>query len=207
MNSKSIQNEFSQKFSTFQFILLSIVSFNFALYNFILKYVNKTASDDKKRVLTIITYVSFGLFAWSYAITGIAFGELDSIQLTREIYDTLMIVSGLFSLCSFLCVLGISIVTRKSLQDKMNENNLSISIKLIWCVLIPIFYQYYIIYNSDEISEKNKIRNDNKNIKITEDKNKDKNDKYTELEKLSKLKEAGIISEEEFCEQKKKILS
>ncbi len=64
----------------------------------------------------------------------------------------------------------------------------------------------YEVYKKN-VGKKNNVKNNSNSVKKDNDSMKKDNDDLSQLEKLSELKEKGIITEQEFEESKKKILS
>ena len=113
-----------------------------------------------------------------------------------------MLINMMSISSSAICVYS-SFKLKDNLEKKMLEYGIKLEISSLYSIIFPFIYQYYIIINAELLYQK-KISFTKKSENA--DSSQRSNATYEELEKLSKLKDSGVITEDEFSVQKKKIL-
>lgn len=122
---------------------------------------------------------------------------VDGYELSLLIITITMNIAGLINFILLLCF---SLQSRKFIDKLLTENSTPQPQSTFLCIIFPIIYQYYIIYNAESRFAKKDATGAKPVAQPQEE-------KFTQLEKLAKLKEEGILSEEEFIAEKKKLLS
>lgn len=136
------EGKFRDKFSntdvcTFSFIFLAAASAGMWLYCWLygfVKSLNRHAGKTKIPLgLTVIVITSF---AWSTVILSI--DPFDYVL--KIIANTLSFIGGI------LCVY-ISCASKRPLEAMLVESGMPRKLSWVWCVILPVVYQYHTIYN------------------------------------------------------------
>ena len=69
--------------------------------------------------------------------------------------------------------------------------------KIIWSIIFPFYYQYYLLYNRDKLTESTNLPPQNNGGKSLAE----------QIARLKELKDQGALSDKEFEEAKNKLLS
>ena len=206
MNSNTEYQTFAEKnfgisLSTLQFFFLCIVTMNFCYYYWMIKFSKSVCLKKDIKKFSYATFLAAGLFGWSLMIpsfvdNSVSYSTIKNIE----------ILINIFTLTGSLICVYCSFKLKENLEKKLLDCGIKLKVSTIWSIILPFIYQYYIIINAETLyqrmvdfsvnSEKNESTIDQKKNSIN----------YEDLEKLSKLKDSGVITEDEFSVQKKKIL-
>jgi len=149
-----------------------------------------------------------------FALFGVALGGQDSTAFTPQ--DNSSIIG-----IAFLCIIGLGIYLLPSIISFIRGNSYSVIILLVniffaWTLVVWVILLIYTVFPKNKslispiISPTGKqtmgehVGNTMKEAKAIA---RDDNDIYSELEKVARLKESGAITEEEFLEMKKRIMT
>ena len=211
-NSDVRNNTFASKYfniniSTLDLVLLSMptlgLSFWYAAYQ-----IGKGlyAHNNQAKHLPIFAILMPVITLWEFFVVSfICVGiTLTISDITVDEYNLslsiISIATNIGGLINYILMLCFSLQSRKYIDRLLAENSISQPQSTFLCIIFPIIYQYYIIYNAESRFAKKDATGAKPVAQPQEE-------KFTQLEKLAKLKEEGILSEEEFIAEKKKLLS
>ncbi len=205
MNEFTSREHLEAKMPTWQFVLLSWITYYFYYMYWFLQLIRKINKKHENAIsekfffiwLIIIVLSVLALIpALSLMITmANSMSEVTlylNMQLTVSTIVTIVGAGGLIYL---------TLKARNSLEVCFAEAGTPIKIATWLCVVFNFIYLYYVVHNQEAVYAKQS----NRPQPVTPPINK-KPSLAEELQKLQELKEKGILSEEEFTEQKKKML-
>jgi len=165
-------------------------------------------------ILTMGSWFTYWLIHLVKSINKIRNREIISIYLVIATFAAipisliLAVISPIIPLIGFLTMIALSIylsiISKKEIELLLAENNIPFKLNTFLCVIFPMYYQYYIVRNAEEIYQKSSTQaHFESQAKMPAP---PQDDKYAKIEKLAKLRDSGALTEEEFLEQKKNIL-
>lgn len=210
---------FSEKFgyieySTFDVVLLSICTAGF--YYFYTAYIQGkklSAYSNDAKLLPACALIASGVY---YVIDNIDsmldFTIIDNIsRITETDYITIINASNILIgiQCTLLLIfmMYFSFKSRQIIQKMLEEDGLLVPMNGFLCFLFPVFYQHYVLHNAVGRFSQATAKHENHPAPQAAPPQASQEDKLAKLEKLGQLREAGLLSEEEFQEEKKKLLS
>lgn len=197
---------FGISISTSKFVLLSLATFNFYVFKWMLEMAQAINEKRKVEVINpILPILMIAFSSWSIFLQYISYNFI-AISIRSISYSQLNAYMNFASFGSLLGGAGgviaiiISFKARNSIEQMLKEQGLYVKLSSFLCFLLPGFYQYYCIVNAEErFSKFNNEVGSQVEVNAAAD-------KFSRLEQLAKLKDSGVISEEEFLKEKAKIL-
>lgn len=132
-------------------------------------------------------------------------------RITEADYITIVnasnILIGIQACLLLIFLMYFSFKSRQIIQKMLEEDGLLVPMNGFLCFLFPVFYQQYVLHNAECRFAKATAKAESHPAPQAAPAQASQEDKLAKLEKLGKLKEAGLLSEEEFQEEKKKLLA
>lgn len=201
------RRNFGISMSTLNFFLLTLATGNFFFFKWILemtKAINEKNKIELIKPILPILMIAFG--GWSILLQYFSYNciilSLNNISYSQlKAYMNFASFGSALGLASGVVAVIISFKARKPIEQMLQEQGLYVKLSSFLCFILPGIYQYYCIVNAEERFSKLK------NEVGSQFESKQVDDKFTRLEQLAKLKDSGVISDEEFLKEKAKILS
>lgn len=199
---------------TFDAVLLTICTSGF--YYFYMAYTlgkKLYAHSVNAKLLPIFALLAAGIVSLQSYVT-IMLGETIITNIARITEDTYLTIVGTMFIVAvtantavFILLLCFSFMSRTHIQKILEENNVLVPLNGFLCFIFPVYYQHYVLYNAAERFAKASARPQPAPAPQAVQQEAPQEDKLAKLEKLGQLREAGLLSEEEFQEEKKKLLA
>lgn len=183
------RESFSVDWSTLMFVAMNIATLNTFMYIWIWRFTNRMSEDINRARNRTIAILIFAFIGWSSAISAMTFSPF-------------AVFGPLLSIAAVILIICLSFLTRPAYEKFLRESGTPINLNGFLCFIIPFYYQYYLLYNAATVSA-----SQNAVYAAASAPAAPADDIATKIEKLSKLKESGAISEEQFEAAKKKLLS
>lgn len=146
MNAHTITPEtFDAQKKTLIAVLLTVLTAGFYIqFWFINLYLrlNNIKQDDLTRYA--IPFIPICIQGWNTFIVS-----------TFWMTETLTIVSGILSVLGFIIMIYLSFLVTEKLEQAFVGDGYAVKMSKVWTFFLPAFYQYYIITNIVDISNKN----------------------------------------------------
>jgi len=200
-NGAPTAKKFSQNFincdmSTLKFVLLTIGTGGMWAYVWMFNLCDTINRHEKHTVIHLALPVVSMIFAFIYDIyNGLALADPD--------IETFLFI---MSLVDIALVVTMSFMTKGPLEAMLAEYKMPLKLNPFFCVIFAICYQYYTIVNIEEYYKNKLVVQKAMSQEQMPAQNK-QNEKFDQLERLSKLKQEGAITAEEFEAEKKKLLN
>lgn len=187
---QELAKQFEVNRKTFAFFVLSCLSCHFYLWYWCVQLVKKINIELQKEIISPTYIFIAASFYLMYLAIPTGNVELYALVFGAEVAIIIAIIGMLCGLIPWGLSIFISIKMKNGMDELFLNNNIHINTSMIWAVIFPIFYQYYLLscVKNREIISSTKI------------------DSVSQLEKLAELKDKGILTEQEFEEKKKSIL-
>lgn len=218
MNTETNDTSFGNRYfevqmDTWKFVLLSLGT---CLVWYFYWLIRLTVSINKIKKSTVIPLVSviavvvcFEMSVYIEYICNYIFLNTDIAQ--KAMSSILIGIADSYILrWMYIIAIGIAIyISFKStvvIESLLEENKIYFKMNKVLSVVLPGYYQYYIIRNAENLYQK-KLETNFTPSNTPQNTGANTNDKFLRLEKLAKLKESGALTEEEFLKEKTSILS
>lgn len=191
------EREFGTNQTTMKFFLTIVATCNFYFFAWIFNLVKEVNEKQKRiEINEILPFVAVGLSFWGiYFQAFVIYFIFD-----KSMFEAINALSTLCSLGCFGLILYLSFKTRAAIHVILLQNNLYVPLNVVFTIIFPLIYQYYCLRNAEERFAKKSAQAVNVQPSPAV------KSKAEQLEELAKLKESGVLSEEEFQAEKKKIL-
>ena len=215
----SDKNALSEKlgyieYSTLDVVLLTICTSGF--YYFYMAYIQGQrllSSSAEAKLLPGCALAAAGVLFLGTDLSSMLDATIvESIsRITEDNYFMIVGASNLILIIGnsllFILMMYFSFKSRQIIQKILEENEILVPMNGFLCFLFPAFYQHYVIHNAAARFAKATAKPEINPAPQTASPQQPQEDKLAKLEKLGQLREAGLLSEEEFQEEKKKLLS
>lgn len=192
------EREFGTNQTTMKFFLTILATCNFYYFAWIFNLVKEVNEKQTRiKINEILPFVIAGLSFWGVYLQSFFIFFI----FNKSTLETFTILINLGSLTCFGLIIYLSFKTRAAIHIILLQQNLYVPLNIFFTIIFPLIYQYYCLRNAEERFAKNS--NQYVNTQSTSSTVKSKTE---QLEELAKLKETGVLSEEEFQAEKKKIL-
>lgn len=192
------EREFGTNQTTMKFFLTILATCNFYYFAWIFNLVKEVNEKQTRiKINEILPFVITGLSFWGVYLQSFFIFFI----FNKSTLETFTILINLGSLTCFGLIIYLSFKTRAAIHIILLQQNLYVPLNIFFTIIFPLIYQYYCLRNAEERFAKNS--NQYVNTQSTSSTVKSKTE---QLEELAKLKETGVLSEEEFQAEKKKIL-
>ncbi len=192
------EKEFGTNQTTMKFFLTILATCNFYYFAWIFNLVKEVNEKQTRiKINEILPFVITGLSFWGVYLQSFFIFFI----FNKSTLETFTILINLGSLTCFGLIIYLSFKTRAAIHIILLQQNLYVPLNIFFTIIFPLIYQYYCLRNAEERFAKNS--NQYVNTQPTSSTVKSKTE---QLEELAKLKETGVLSEEEFQAEKKKIL-
>lgn len=193
------EHAFGTNLSTLKFVLVSIATFSFYFYAWMYNLIFEANKKQQVKAVTpVIALVAAGVSYWSVWMSAMV---LQFIIVEPDFASFLSTLSGLCSLVHLIILIYVSVKIRPVIQSILQKNNLYVPLNIVLTVIFPIVYQYYCLKNAEGRFAKKMGQAQNYHTAQANGKS-----KAEQLAELAKLKESGVLTEDEFEAEKKKIL-
>lgn len=140
---------FGLRHSTFVFILLVLATCFLFYYVWIWKLVNRASSQRKRDGNRVIAILIMAFLAWSGAV-------YDSFPV--DDVDTFFnFIGATLGMAGCVLVLVLSFRIRDDLEYLLAQARMPVHMNGFLCFIFPIYYQYYVIWNAEQMSYKQQL--------------------------------------------------
>lgn len=186
---KELQKELSIKQNTFIFILLSFITGGFYYLYWTMRLAEKLSQDKGRAVVVLHLFILFA--ACQFFVLPIFSPFLDITYGTEK--KIIGAIIGIANITNIALYVFVNLQLLPVLRECFASTNTQKPLSKVWALLFGSTYYYYRLYNAERLA--------------AEKASTEQDEKINHLEKLAKLKGEGVITEEEFVEQKQKILA
>ncbi len=201
---------FGWRWKTFDFVLLALFSYSLSVFYFAYTSAKrmKTADGggDSLRVKVLIC-----IFLLLYAgLCDTSAAEFATDQRMFDAADVMVIACALLDLAGLVLLIVLSFDMKKRLEQMLLEDGLPQRLNGFLCFLFPIVYQYYVIVNAEKrhaaLAAVARAQVQAAAPRPEDAQTAARDDRLDRLRQLAGLKEQGVLSEEEFEAEKRRIL-